>query len=50
VETKRAILRKVRKLLKPDGYLFLGSAETTLNLDTTFEQVQFDKTVCYRLK
>jgi chemotaxis protein methyltransferase CheR len=50
VETKKAILRKVRKVLKPDGYLFLGSAETTLNLDTAFEQVQFNKTVCYQLK
>jgi chemotaxis protein methyltransferase CheR len=50
VETKKAILGKVRTLLKPDGYLFLGSAETTLALDTAFEQVQFDKAVCYQLK
>ena len=50
VETKKAILGKVRTLLKPDGYLFLGSAETTLNLDTAFDQVQFDKSICYQLK
>ena len=50
VETKKAILGKVRQLLRPDGYLFLGSAETTLNLDTTFKKVQFDKTVCYQLR
>ena len=49
VETKKAILGKIRRLLRPDGYLFLGSAETTLNLDDAFERVQFDKTVCYRL-
>ncbi len=50
VETKKAILTKVRKLLKPDGYLFLGGGETTLNLDDSFEQVQINKAVCYRLR
>ena len=44
-ETKRTILKKVQTLLKPDGYLFLGTAETTLNLAPAFEQVQIDKTV-----
>lgn len=50
VETKKAILGKVRRLLKPDGYLFLGGGETTINLDDSFERVQFHKTVCYRLR
>jgi chemotaxis protein methyltransferase CheR len=50
VETKKGILGKVREILRPDGYLFLGSAETTINLDTAFEKVQIDKTVCYRLR
>ena len=50
VETKKEILRKVRGLLRPDGYLFLGGSETTLNLDDAFERVRFEKTVCYRLK
>ena len=49
VETKKAILSKVRQLIKPDGYLFLGGGETTLNLDNSFERIQFNKTVCYRL-
>ena len=49
METKKAILGKVRRLLKPDGYLFLGGGETTINLDDSFERVQFHKTVCYRL-
>lgn len=35
--------------LKPDGYLFLGGGETTINLDDSFKRVQFNKTVCYRL-
>ncbi|MGE0679666.1 MAG: protein-glutamate O-methyltransferase CheR [Candidatus Binatia bacterium] len=50
VPTKKAILAKVRRLLRPDGYLFLGAAETTLNLDDGFERVQFDKAGCYRLR
>lgn len=50
VETKRAILNNVRKVLQPWGYLFLGGAETTINLGDTFERVQFDKAGCYRLK
>ena len=48
IATKRTILRKLRHLLKPDGYLLLGSAETTVNLNPSFEIVQFDRTVCYR--
>lgn len=50
VETKRAILGKCRKLLRPDGYLFLGGAETTLNIDDAYVRVEFDKGGCYRLK
>jgi chemotaxis protein methyltransferase CheR len=50
VDTKKQILRKVRSLLRPDGLLFLGGAETTLNLDDAFERVQFERTVCYRVR
>jgi chemotaxis protein methyltransferase CheR len=50
VETKKKILSKVRQALKPDGYLFLGGAETTFNLDDAFERVQFDRTICYRVR
>jgi chemotaxis protein methyltransferase CheR len=50
VETKKSILAKCRRLLRPDGFLFLGGAETTLNLDDAFERVDFDKGGCYRLK
>ena len=45
-ETKQEILNKVRRLLKPDGYLFLGAAETTLNLDDAFHREQIGKAVC----
>ena len=47
-ETKKAILAKVRGILKPDGYMFLGGAETTMNLDTSFERIPLGKTACYR--
>lgn len=50
VETKKAILGRIRRLLRPDGYLFVGSAETTLNLDDSFVPVMHDKTVCYKLR
>lgn len=49
-ETKQAILARVRQVLQPDGYLFLGGGETTINLDDCFEPVQVDKVVCYRLR
>lgn len=50
LDTKRDILAKCRRLLRPDGYLFLGGAETTLNVDDNFVRVDFDKGGCYRLK
>lgn len=49
-ETRKDILARIRRLLKPDGYLFLGAAESTLTLDEAFERVQYDRTICYRLR
>jgi chemotaxis protein methyltransferase CheR len=49
IQTKQSILARVRKVLQPDGYLFLGGGETTVNLDGAFEPVQFDQGVCYRM-
>jgi chemotaxis protein methyltransferase CheR len=49
-DTKKEILGKVRRVLKPDGYLFLGGAETTLNLDDSFERLQFERATCYRVR
>ena len=40
VDTKKAILSRVAKVLSPDGYLILGAAETTLNLDDSFRRVE----------
>jgi len=49
VETKKGILAKTRRVLRPGGYLLLGGAETTLNVDDAFERVTYDKTTCYRI-
>jgi len=48
VETKKAILRKLRSCLHPDGSLLLGSSETTLNLDDWWAPTAFCPTVVYR--
>lgn len=50
VETKKSILKKARKVLKPGGYLLLGAAETTLNLDDNFERIICGRGAYYRLK
>jgi chemotaxis protein methyltransferase CheR len=50
IATKRQILERVRRVLRPDGVLFLGSGETTLNIDDSFQPVQFEKTMFYRLR
>lgn len=48
VEMKKSILARVRRVLRPDGYMFMGGAETTLNLDDRFERVQYESTAYYR--
>ena len=50
IDVRKRILAQVRRVLRSDGYLFLGGAETTLNLDSHFERVQFSKYACYRPK
>jgi chemotaxis protein methyltransferase CheR len=50
VRAKKDILANTRRLLRPGGYLLLGGAETTFNLDEAFERVTFDKTSCYRVR
>ena len=48
VETKQEILRQVRQVMHPGGWLLLGGSETTLNIDESFERVPVGKTVWYR--
>lgn len=49
VETKRRIFTALRGRMAPDGYLFLGGAETTMNLDVNFDRAPFERASCYRL-
>lgn len=46
--TRQDILRRLRQVLRQDGYLLLGSAETTLHLDGSYELVQHERVTCYR--
>jgi chemotaxis protein methyltransferase CheR len=50
VDTKRQILAKVRRSLAPDGYFFLGGAETTMNLDDQFERLADSRGGGYKIK
>jgi len=49
VETKKTILKKIRNCLLPHGLLFLGTAETTANLDPAYQAVTHGKAVVYRV-
>ena len=49
-ETKKEILAKVRRVLAPESYFFLGGAETTFSIDDAFERVQLDRATCYRVR
>jgi chemotaxis protein methyltransferase CheR len=48
--TRRRILERVRRLIRPDGYLLLGGAETTHNLDDGFRSVAFDQVSFFQLR
>jgi chemotaxis protein methyltransferase CheR len=48
-ETKKTILGKLARLLRPDGYLLLGGAETTLDLDDSYRRVEPIKAGFYQL-
>jgi chemotaxis protein methyltransferase CheR len=50
VATKRTVLRNVARLLRPDGLLFLGAAETTIGIDDNYERVAAGRTSAYRLR
>lgn len=49
MDTKRQILNKVRQVLRPGGILFLGTAETTMNLDDEYELLRTDGASYYRV-
>ncbi len=48
-ETKTAILQKILQVLKPGGYLFLGSGETPIGLENRFQSTDFSTSACFKL-
>jgi chemotaxis methyl-accepting protein methylase len=46
-ETRQAIVGRLQRQLRPDGYLALGAAENLLSLDAV-ERVTFGRAICYR--
>ena len=50
LEAKAQILGKVAKVLAPDGILFLGGSETTLNISNEYERRGNSETSYYVLK
>ncbi|GLW33929.1 CheR family methyltransferase [Actinoplanes regularis] len=50
VATKRQVLQNAAKLLRPDGWLFLGAAETTIGIDDNYERVAAGRTSAYRIR
>lgn len=50
VAVKRSVLKRVRSVLKPDGCMFLGGGETTLNIDDAFERMPVGRAICYRIR
>ena len=45
---RQRVLRRLAQTLHPEGILVLGSGETTLTMDDTFEAVPLARTVVYR--
>jgi chemotaxis protein methyltransferase CheR len=50
MDTKRKILGKVRQILRPGGFVFLGTAETTMNLDDKYELTRANGAVYYKVR
>ncbi len=48
LETRRTVLRRVRDLLAPDGWLALGGVETTLGIDESWHRVALGRSSFYR--
>ncbi|MBL9162731.1 MAG: protein-glutamate O-methyltransferase CheR [Planctomycetaceae bacterium] len=49
-DVKKSILGRVGRVLSADGYLLLGGAETTFNLDDSFYRVETLRSGFYQLK
>ncbi|MEM9159556.1 MAG: protein-glutamate O-methyltransferase CheR [Verrucomicrobiota bacterium] len=50
VETKRSILKKLGACIRNHGYLFLGTSESVLNIDDSWDSTNIERTVVYKKK
>lgn len=48
-ETKRKVLTKVKNCLSPQGHLFLGSSETTYNIDSDWVSIRNNESTSYKI-
>jgi chemotaxis protein methyltransferase CheR len=48
VATKRRIFDRMARVIRPGGYLFLGTVESTHNLTEQFAPIQVGKGICYQ--
>ena len=46
-DAKKTILKRVRGCMQPHGFLFLGSAETTVTLDPEYRPITFGHSAVY---
>jgi chemotaxis protein methyltransferase CheR len=46
--SKRSIMTRAHGLLRPDGFLFLGAAESTFNLADLFRRTEWEVSGCFR--
>ncbi|GAA2515984.1 protein-glutamate O-methyltransferase CheR [Pilimelia columellifera] len=47
---KRTVLQNIGRLMRPDAYLFLGAAESTIGIDDSFERAPAGSTFAYQLR
>lgn len=50
IDSKKSILKRIRQCLQPQGTLFLGSAETTLNIDPDWVPTTLGRATVYQNK
>lgn len=49
LESKRTILKRIRQCLQPHGFLFLGTAETTMSIDSEWQPSTLGKATVYQM-
>jgi chemotaxis protein methyltransferase CheR len=48
VATKKRIFDRLARVIRPGGYLFVGTVESTHNLTEQFTPMQVGKAICYQ--